>query len=193
MGLRVGGATTVEDERTSVNSRLRRSLSWSLRTSRFADSPLTRADVGLITALFLISRVLVFALGAVGSVMFPEVIANQTFALHPVVNGGLDDWMRIYVHFDSGWYLGIAAHGYLLPGSGNPSWLAEWAFFPLYPLSMRPVMWVLGILSVPGNRTEIAGVIVSHLALYVGMLYLYRLVKGELSARGASRAVTYLL
>lgn len=172
---------------------MRHSVAWSLRTSRFSAPPLSRADIAYVTMLFLLSRALVFMLGVVGSLMFPEVGANQTLVLRPIVNGGLDDWMRIYVHFDSGWYLGIAAHGYLLPRSGNPSWLAEWAFFPLYPLVLRPVILVLNLLGIPGNRVETAGVIVSHVALYVGMLYLYRLVKGELSAPAARRAVTYLV
>ena len=193
MGRRAIGATAPAHEQTRRNGWLRRSLMWSLRTSRFAPTPLTRADLAYVTILFLLSRALIFALGVVGSLMFPEVTANQTFALHPVVNGGLDAWMRIYVHFDSGWYLGIASHGYLLPHGGNPSWLAEWAFFPLYPLSMRPVIFVLNLLGIPGNRAEIAGVIVSHVALYLGMLYLYRLVKSELSAPGARRAITYLV
>ena len=187
------GATVEPTQRAGAKGRLRSMSRWFLRTSHFSSPPLTRADLVYVTAIFLISRLLVLTLGVVGSLMFPAVAANQTFALHPIVNGGLDDWMRIYVHFDSGWYLGIAAHGYLLPHSGNPSWLAEWAFFPLYPLTMRPVIFVLGLFGVPGNRSEIAGVIVSHIALYVGMLYLYRLVKGELTGPGARRAVTYLV
>jgi Mannosyltransferase (PIG-V) len=170
----------------------RRQIAWSLRTRQLDGMRLRRGDWLYIVTLFLLTRALVLVLGILGSAMFPEVAQGNAWSLDPILGQGLDAWMRVYVHFDSGWYLGISDH-YLLSSSGNPNWLREWAFFPLYPWVLHPVAVVLHVLHVPGNVAEIAGVLVSHVALFGALVYLYRLVCGELNTQAAQRAVTYLL
>lgn len=100
--------------------------------------------------------------------------------------------MRLYVHFDSGWYLGIS-HRYLTAASGNPAWLSEWAFFPFYSIVLHVVSQALYQLHAPGNTDGLAAVLVSHAALFGGMVYLYRLVTAEINVEAARRSVVYLV
>lgn len=169
-----------------------RIVRWSLRADPVGPVHLTWGEWLYIGSLFCFTRLLILILGVIGSAMFPAVGPNHTWVLQPIAGHGLIAWMRIYVHFDSGWYLGIA-DGYLLPTSGNPHWLQEWAFFPFYPLLMAPVSAALKLVGVPGNTNEIAGVLVSHAALFGALVYLYRLVRAEMGAAEARRATTYLL
>jgi hypothetical protein len=171
-------------------SLLRRAADVLLRTAPLAREPLTRGDWIYLGSLFALTRALVFFVGLLGTALVPELTPVGTFVLHPL-HPGDDIWSRLFDHFDAGWYLGIS-HSYTLPASG-PDWLREWAFFPLYPLSLRPVAIVLGLLPIGGNVDALAGVIVSHAALFAAVIYCYRLVRGELSAPAARRAITYLL
>jgi hypothetical protein len=78
--------------------------------------------------------------------------------------------------FDAVWYLAIAEHGY---GRANPD------FFPLYPLAVRTVAFVI--------RSDIvAGVIVSLVAFLIALMVLYRLIELDLGPRVASYAVWIL-
>jgi Mannosyltransferase (PIG-V) len=177
---------------SSLRHWLGRSIEWGLRAGPVEPVRLSRGDWLYIASLFFLTRSLILFLGVVGSAMFPEVAPGRTWALDPIAGQGQSAWMRVYRHFDSGWYLGIV-HGYVLPSSGHADWLKEWAFFPLYPMTLAPVSEALRLLHVPGNTGEIAGVLVSHAALFGALVYLFRLVRAELGASAARRATTYLL
>lgn len=70
------------------------------------------------------------------------------------------------VHWDSFWYLKIASEGYkYIPGQ-----MTSIAFFPLYP----SLIWTISQLTIP---PALAGWIISTIALGVGLIYLYKLVK----------------
>ena len=147
--------------------------------------------------MIVLSRAAIVLLSVLGAAMFPHTGPNQTWVLQPINNLALDNtvpgsWMRLFVNFDSGWYLGISK-GYNLPSGGNPDWLREWAFFPGYPWVLHPVSTVLIWLHVPGNTSETAGVLVSYAALFGGGIYLYRLVRGELGVAAARRSLVYTL
>lgn len=142
-----------------------------------------------IAGVFLLTRVLILALGLLAASLFPIAAAHQTFALQPI--GAGSDWTRLFAHFDSGWYLGIS-HGYLLPSSGRSDWLAEWAFFPLYPIVLHPVALALAALHLPLNVDLLAGVLVSYAAFFGSLVYLYRLVAAEISSAAARRGIFYL-
>ena len=91
-----------------------------------------------------------------------------------------DSW----VHWDAGWYLGIIQHGYSYHGPGVA---ASVAFFPLYPMSLRLVLKVLGQ---PDNRqlTVSLGIVWSNVCLLLAVLLLYRLTKFELEQLGQQDA-----
>jgi mannosyltransferase PIG-V len=161
-----------------------------LRTAPIPPQRLERSEWLYLAAVLLLSRVMVVFLGVLGTAFIPQEVAAGTFVLHPLMPGD-DLWVRLFSHFDSGWYQGIS-HGYALPGSG-PDWLKEWAFFPLYPLAVRPVALLLAAVRSPGSIDALAGVIMSHAALFAAVVYCYRLARAELSPLAARRAVTYLL
>jgi hypothetical protein len=71
-----------------------------------------------------------------------------------------------FARWDSVWYLAIASGGY----DHQP---ARTAFFPLYPLVLRGVGWVIG-------SDLIAGVLISLVAFAVALVLLYRLVALEI-------------
>ena len=165
---------------------------WALRTRTLPPARLKRGDWGYIAATFLLSRLLIFALGVIGSAMFPVAGANQTWTLQPITWQTLSLWSHIYDRFDSGWYIGIA-NGYPAVIPGHLDSLRIWGFLPGYPIALHIVALGLGLLRVPGSTGALAGVIVSHLALFGAVIYLYRLTAAELDSAAARRAVTYLL
>lgn len=82
-------------------------------------------------------------------------------------------WLR----WDTGWYLGIAKSSYTRP--------KQTAFFPLYPMLTRLVMFVI-------HTPVLAGLVVSNI-LGLGLLVvLYRLVKDDFGADTAQRTILYL-
>jgi hypothetical protein len=86
--------------------------------------------------------------------------------------------LAMWAHWDSDWYIGIAANGY--------TWEQAAAFFPLYPLAIRAVSTVVA------DRV-LAGLLISHAAVLIAALYLYRLARLDLPEPAARRAVLFLL
>lgn len=173
-------------------SRLARVVAWSVRAESLPARRLERRDWIYLASAFLLSRALIFALGVLGAAMFPMVAPGKTWLFSPPTGFTPDLWMRIYVHFDSGWYLGIS-HSYLTAARSSPGWLNEWAFFPFYPMVLHVVSIGLNLLRIPGNTDALAGILVSHAALLGALVYLYRLVSAEVNTEAARRAVTYLV
>jgi hypothetical protein len=97
-------------------------------------------------------------------------------------------WLAIWGVWDSGWYLDIAQFGYSAAGRTDPEILnqANYAFFPLYPLTLRALGPLVGG---PFN----AGLIVSNVSLVGACLALRRLVALDHDAATARRAVRYLI
>ncbi len=96
-----------------------------------------------------------------------------------------DPYLAVWGHWDTRWYLDIARRGYspdLLPHTGE----ANYAFFPLYPLLMRVLGWVVG-------DVYLAGLLISNVSLGTAMLLLYRLVRLDAEAAVAERSVKYLI
>ncbi len=71
------------------------------------------------------------------------------------------------IHWDSFWYLKIAKEGY----EYAPGKMSSIAFFPLYPGLIRTIS------ALPLVSPGLAGWIISTLALGVGLIFLYKLVK----------------
>ena len=100
-------------------------------------------------------------------------------------------WLDIWSVWDSGWYLDIAQYGYnaqfhsLLPKLVGPGQL-NYAFFPLYPMMLRGLGWLIG-------DCPLAGVIISNVFLLLACVFLHKLVRHSDGLRAADRAVKYLL
>lgn len=65
------------------------------------------------------------------------------------------DWLSSFAAWDGEWYVGIVDHSYTY----DPQQMSSVAFFPAYPTLAGAVKWVTGC------RTEIALLVISHLAM----------------------------
>lgn len=94
----------------------------------------------------------------------------------------LPDWLKSFANWDSGWYLSIAKQGYYFIDQTTNA-----VFFPLYPLLIRYL----------GNLTSLdyllTGLIISQLAIFVGLIYFYKLIKIDYSENIAWLSLIFLL
>lgn len=136
------------------------------------------------------SRILVIAVFVLCSSLF--IVSSQQPAIHqtnplPLVN--------LFNRYDSGYYISIAMNGY---PTGHPDisyWIgknfsfsvpnpvlamADWAFFPLYPVAIKAVSLSFMPFSVTNetstqNAVELAGFIVSNVAFFISVYFFYKL------------------
>jgi hypothetical protein len=118
--------------------------------------------------IYLASRVVVLAALGVAAVLQP-------------------DWDVGYLlgHWDSAWYMRVAADGYpsVVPaGVGLPANQSAVAFFPLFPLLTRFVAGMTGL------SFKVAGVLLAAVLGAVAAVLLWELVRRETSADVADRA-----
>jgi hypothetical protein len=93
----------------------------------------------------------------------------------------------MWLHFDGGFYIDIARHGYW--GASTLHDRSNWAFFPLYPWIISCLGWLFGSKE---DAYLIAGVLISNIASLVAIGYLYALIFREFGKRAARLAVLYL-
>lgn len=96
-------------------------------------------------------------------------------------------WLSMWVQFDAKYYIDIAVAGYSYESDAYSSA----AFFPLYPSVLRLCVSLLGRVDI--ESVAFFGFIVANLALLVALLYLVALVRLDLGAAVARRAVLYIL
>lgn len=94
------------------------------------------------------------------------------------VTGGWHNLFTSWERLDALWFLRIAVGGYRTTD-------ASAAFFPLYPLAIRAVSFLIG------GHPFAASLLVSNLSFLGALVVLYRLSVEELSADAARRAVLY--
>jgi len=129
-------------------------------------------DLLYAALLFTVSRAVLTVIGAIAY----KVIAKKDICRFP-------DILTMWNVWDSAWYLDIATNGYsTVMNSVN---MANYNFFPLYPMAIKPV----GILL--GNYTA-AGLIVSNACIFISCLYLYRLMRPDGDGPAAMRGIKYL-
>jgi hypothetical protein len=97
-------------------------------------------------------------------------------------------YLGVATNWDAQWYWQIAIHGYpdklpLVDGSVAPN---EWAFAPLYPFTVRALMYITGL------GFAASGTAVALTASLVGVLLSHRLV-AETAGTSAARATTLVL
>jgi hypothetical protein len=95
-------------------------------------------------------------------------------------------WL-MWNRFDSGFYIGIAEHGYWPASTLHTG--SNWIFHPLYPLLIYPFGHLFGG---SGAAFNIGAVLVSNAAALVAITYLYLLVRRDFGSRIASRTIIYL-
>lgn len=120
-------------------------------------------------------------------------LGNNPYLIHPFMNH--------QVAWDSEYYLSIAVYGYGDPnvshgvieqtGEEIPQ---SYAFYPLYPFTIRAVSAPLRWLGVnPLSAAILAGTAISLVGTFVGMLALYDLARAQLGHNDGTRSVFYLV
>lgn len=147
-------------------------------------SPLSRAWDALLQpsvaqplAVFVLSRFLFLILTYFGVVLFNSVLhgPHPSF-LHQLLPAWSNRW-------DSAWYVQIAERGY---GWKKAVGTSPTAFFPLYPLLIHVVQ------SITRRSTDSVALLISNLAFFAALLYLWRLTAWELGKDAAGRAILYI-
>jgi hypothetical protein len=95
-------------------------------------------------------------------------------------------WL-MWKHFDAGFYVDIAEHGYWAASTLHTT--SNWIFLPLYPMLIYPFGHLFGG---SDSAFDVAGIVISNIAGLVAVIYLYLLVRREFSSHIASRTVFYL-
>jgi hypothetical protein len=106
-----------------------------------------------IAVIFLLSRA---ALLLVAVLITSQVagVSDATFASY-------------FCHFDCGWYLSVADHGYSTVGPPTQPGATNFGFFPVFPLLVH------GISSVLGSDTLYTAIIVANLCTFLGLIVVY--------------------
>jgi hypothetical protein len=111
-----------------------------------------------------------------------------------------EPFLNQLVAWDSEYYLGIAVGGYDDPAAGRAQTadgqfhIANYAFFPLYPIVMKVLMLPLGLIGMNAIATAtLAGSIVALLGTLAGMLGLCDLTGDFFDEDGVLRTVFYML
>jgi 4-amino-4-deoxy-L-arabinose transferase-like glycosyltransferase len=133
-----------------------------------------------IFKLFLVTR---FALGMIG--VFARSVLQGRFSYNPAWVFSKITFFDVWGHWDTGWYMDIAANWYPSMAVFTPNIQTPYAFFPLYPFLMRILGYVFG-------DNYFSALLVSNIALIIAAMFLYKLVKKESDKETANRAVLFL-
>lgn len=133
-----------------------------------------RTAVTEALVVFLGARVVLSLIATLAVALLPEQTGQ-----HDVFHRSATVWLDVWARWDSEYYLDVAQHGY----STRPGLLN---MFPLYPLL------IAGFAVLLGHDYVLAGVVVSSLATFIALVYLFKLTAWELGEEAASRAVLYM-
>ncbi len=156
--------------RAGVDLRALARRAWALLSRDAALVPL---------GVFLLSRVYIVLLGAITmqiDKILPPVPALGYYM--PELPGVAHYLLQPWRNWDGHWFALIAQMGYF----ERPTT----AFFPLYPLLLAGVSWFLD------GQIELAGVLISNVALLGALVLLHQLVQLDFSRAVARRTLLYL-
>ena len=126
------------------------------------------------------SRLVVWAAGLLGLLWLGRAPGTQQYdasGLTTPFSSFGDLLVAPAARWDSVWYLTIAEHGY-----GDEHDHAQAAFYPLYPLLMRGLGWIVG-------SPLVAGILISLACFLVALVLLHKLAALELGAHAARETV----
>jgi len=129
--------------------------------------------------IVVVLRVSLSLIAAMALYQFPLYHVTYYHGIPPIPPGIADLLLGVWQRFDTIWYTKIAMQGYA-KGDGTT------VFFPLYPLLTRLVGYATF-----GNYL-LAGIIVSNLAYFLALVYLYKLTELEFDSQVALRTLIYL-
>lgn len=129
-----------------------------------------RVFIGVRLGLFVLGMLAIAAVPPLAPVSVPG------WAAHPLPDPGWHNLFTVWERFDALWFLRIATDGYRA-NDGSA------VFFPLFPLTIRAVSFLIG------GHPLAAGFIVSNLSILGALVVLYFLTTSELSERAARSTV----
>ena len=136
-----------------------------------------------VLEIFLWSRLAIWAAAVLAFLTLEGRVHPQSARFDdPSLSHDLGAVTDVWSRWDSVWFLRIAEHGY---GQASPAGAGP-AFFPLYPLLVRGLGWMLG------GHYVLAGILVSLAATLVAFLLFHRLAEERLGVDGARRSLLYL-
>lgn len=129
-------------------------------------------------SIFVVTRTLIFAFGALGVLLFKNV--NGEFnLLSPQL------FLTVWANWDGGWYLPIVTDGYGITYPGHSGTYFAFSFFPLYPLVTRIVNYII-------RNPVLSGLIVSNACFLVSLIILNKFVTEEFGRSIASKTILYI-
>lgn len=137
---------------------------------------------------YLGTRLIVLVIGLLAAYyVLPLLVSNPRLPTFSAEGAWPRSLWLIWNHFDSGFYVDIARHGYW--GINTLHSRTDWVFYPLYPLLIAGLGRLFGGSS---DAFDIAGLLIANMAGAVMIVYFYLLVRHELGTRIAARATLYL-
>jgi hypothetical protein len=136
---------------------------------KLASAALFNQTVRDVTVTFVVTRLPLLAIAELAS-----MVIGQRPGIHYAASA--NPLLAVWGRWDAEHYLGIATNGY----TGT-----EPAFFPLYPLLIHLVGELTG-------SNLLAGLLISNVASFFALLYLYKLVEHEYNRHVAQRATFYV-
>ncbi len=121
-----------------------------------------------VTVDFVVTRFAIIVIAELAA-----VIVGQRAGVHVQESGNL--LLAVWGRWDAVHYIDIATTGY----HGT-----DMAFFPLYPLLIAGLGFLIG-------NHLVAGLVISNVALFFGLLYLYKLLEHEFDRDVARRGMFY--
>lgn len=151
-----------------------------MNTVSFFKSRLITPEIKYILLMFFSTRIALSIIGEFSRRLLASHFVDQSIWTS---NG----WLDIWGVWDTGWYLDISQNGYTArPLDELISFQTNIVFFPLYPLLMRCVGYII-------RNNYTAGFIISNISLIIACVYLYKLVRLDFDESSALRSVKYLL
>ena len=122
--------------------------------------------------IFSLSKIIILVIGILATLLIPAAVTHRQIVTE---NWFLNAWAQ----YDARAYLDIAQNGYnaQFPGGGNYAW------YPLYPLLIK-------IFSFIGY--DLSAFLISNIASFIAIFYLFRLVKEEFGNKIAKKTILYL-
>ena len=153
-------------------------------------NPSKRVWVELIVA-FIITRSILLATGWFSQYFpinpnRPAEYISRGYAASPIRS--LDIWVRA----DSFYYLSIMSQDYFTRGNLQET-QSNWAFFPLYPYLLKPILLLVFDIAKDFNWVLAVGIGITNLFLLAAIFLLYKLIKHEFSDEELARRSIWLL
>lgn len=126
-------------------------------------------ELKYVLFLFITTRIVLTAIGVISRIILEPFHGKEyvwTYSSHI--------FLDIWGVWDTGWYLSIVQNGYVADRSFNPDTLgqANYAFFPLYPLLIKGLSFIL-------HYHFISGIVLSNIFLILSGYLLYKLAKQD--------------